>query len=496
MMALKLNSRTSNLKTGFILLAFFSFSHTIFAQPDSIDVFVAKQMQQRKIPGLQLAIVQNGKIIKTGNYGLANVQDSIPVTDKTVFTINSITKAFTGVAVMQLVEAGKLNLSSQLGTYLSDLPQTWNAVTIQQLLSHTSGIPDIVDEEESVLIAGTEEAAWMKVISSPLDFNPGEKFSYNQTNYLLLGRIIDTLSGMPFSEYIIKEQLQKAGMTKTIKAGFGATKEVIANAAGGYRYSKGKHINMFFSFPASLQTAAGMSSTAKEMADWVIALQNKRLLKQQSSLTSLWAPAKLNNGKIAGFNSLLNGYAAGWPVVARAEHPAVAPVGGGRSALFVYPDDHLSIIVLTNLAGGAPDVFIDELAGSFIPDMKESNGFGLSAPVKKLRTGLEQSGYKNAVESVKQLKKENDGFVLTEKEINSWGYKLINQKRMADALEIFKLNVFLFPTSANAFDSLGEIYAALDNIPLAIKNYEQSLKLNPQNNNAVQALKSLSSLQK
>ncbi|MFZ1370173.1 MAG: serine hydrolase [Ferruginibacter sp.] len=501
-MALKLNSKTGYLKTGFILLVFFSCTHTLFAQPDSIDLFVAKQMQQRKIPGLQLAIVRNGKIIKTGNYGLANVQDSIPVTDKTVFTINSITKAFTGVAIMQLAEAGKLTLSSPVSAYLTNIPEAWKAVTIQQLLSHTSGIPDIVDEEESVLIAAGEAASWKQVTASAVDFKPGEKFNYNQTNYLLLGRIIDTLSGMHFSEYITKEQLQKAGMTKTIKAGFGATKEVIANAAGGYRYSKGKLINMFFSFPVSLQTAAGMSSTAKEMADWVIALQNNQLLKQPSSIAALWAPAKLNNpqdpagGKIAGFNSLLNGYAAGWPIVARPEHPAAAAVGGGRSALFVYPQDDLSIIVLTNLAGGSPDVFIDELAGLFIPDMKESNGFGLSAPVKKLRTGLEQSGYKNAVESVKQLKKENAGFVLTENEINSWGYKLINQKRMADALEIFKLNVYLYPSSANAFDSLGEIYAELDNIPLAIKNYEQSLKLNPQNNNAVQVLKKLRPIQK
>ncbi len=96
-------------------------------------------------------------------------------------------------------------------------------------------------------------------------------------------------------------------------------------------------------------------------------------------MISLFTPAKLNNGKTGGFSPLLNGYAAGWPIVARTEHPAAAAVGGGRSAVFLYPEDDLSIIVLTNLSGGSPDVFIDELAGLFIPDMKESNGFGLSA---------------------------------------------------------------------------------------------------------------------
>ncbi len=177
--------------------------------------------------------------------------------------------------------------------------------------------------------------------------------------------------------------------------------------------------------------------------------------------------------------------------MARTEHPAAAAVGGGRSAVFVYPEDDLSIIVLTNLAGGAPDVFIDELAGLFIPDMKEANGFGLSPAVKLLRAGLERSRYKNSIEEVKKIKKEYAEFELTENEINSWGYKLISQKRMKDALEIFKLNVYLYPASANTFDSLGEIYAELGDAVQAIKNYEQSLKLNPQNSNAAQQIKKL-----
>jgi len=349
----------------------FAVSNSIFAQSDKIDVFVNTEMQKRKIPGLQLAIVKNGKIIKTANYGLANVHDSIPVSNQTLFTINSITKAFTGIAIMQLVEAGKLNLSSPVSKYLSDLPVSWNNVTIQQLLSHTSGIPDIVDEEESILISPYgEAAAWKQVQTLPIDFKPGEKFSYNQTNYLLLGRIITKLSGMHFTEFIIKEQLIKAGMSKTIRAGFGATKDVVMHAAGGYRYSQGKLVNMFFAFPLSLQTAAGMSSTASEIADWIIALQNNQLLKEKSSMVALWTPAILNNGKNAGFSDLLNGYAAGWPIVTRPKHSAAAAVGGGRSALFVYPNDNLSIIILTNLSGASPELFIDEIAGMYMEDMK------------------------------------------------------------------------------------------------------------------------------
>lgn len=462
------------------------FSYSIQAQTDNIDLFLKNEMQKKNIPGLQLAVVQNGKIVKLGNYGLADLQNSIPVSEHTVFIINSITKAFTGVAIMQLVEAGKLNLSAPVSTYLNDLPDAWKTVTIQQLLSHTSGIPDIVDEETSILVPESEEASWTKVKTLPIDFKPGEKFRYNQTNYLLLGRIINQLSNMPFTEFIVKEQLQKAGMTKTIQAGFAGSRDVISNIAGEYRFTKGKHSNMFYSLPPTLQTAGGMISNAKEMADWIIALQNKQLLKENKSLTALWTPAILNNGKTGGFDNLLNGYAAGWPTIGRSDHPALAPVGGGRSALFVYPKDNLSIIVLTNLSGASPELFIDDLARFYIPNMKKSAGNGFSPAVNSLRNVLEKSGYKFAIE---EAKKANTPF--EEDELNNWGYSLLKEKRIKDAIEIFKLNVFLFPESANTYDSLGEMYAFMDETELAIKNYEYSLKLNPKNKNAEEQLKKL-----
>lgn len=461
-------------------------SYCVHAQTDNIDTFLKNEMQKRNIPGLQLAVVKNGKIVKVGNYGLADLQNSIPVSENTVFIINSITKAFTGVATMQLVEAGKLNLSLPISTYLNDLPDAWKNVTTQQLLSHTSGIPDIVDEETNILVPESEEASWAKVQTLPMDFKPGEKFRYNQTNYLLIGRIIDKLSNMPFTEFIVKEQLQKVGMPNTIRAGFGGSRDVVLNSAGEYRFTKGKYSNMYFSLPPSLQAAGGMISTAKEIANWIIALQNKQLLKENKNLAALWTPAILNNGKTGGFDNLLNGYAAGWPTVERAEYPAVAPVGGGRSAVMVYPKDNLSIIVLTNLNGAFPERFIDELAGFYIPEMKKLKEKGFSPAVTALKNTLDKSGYKYAIEEAKKI---NTAF--DESELNNWGYALLKEKRIKDAIEIFKLNVFLFPNSANTYDSLAEMYAFMEEKDLSIKNYETSLKLNPKNKNAEEQLKKL-----
>lgn len=460
-----------------------------YSQTDSIDNFLKDVIKKRNIPGLQVAIVRDGKIVKLGNYGLANVQDSIPVTENTVFTINSITKAFTGVAIMQLVEEGKLNLDTRISDYVDSLPVLWKPVTIKQLLSHTSGIPEIM--RDAKLIAESDEASWEKVQHLPLDFKAGEEFRYNQTNYLLLGKIIDKYAGMPFTQFIIQKQLQKTGMNKTC---FGDSHDIIPNAARGYTYFRnGKRTNVFEEFSPFLRTAAGMNSTAKELAHWIIALQSNKLLNK-TSLSALWTPALLNNGKTGGFGDLLNGYAMGWPIAARSEHPAIASIGGGRSGLFVYPKDNMSIIILTNLQGASPESFIDEVAGFYNPDMKEANGFGLSPSVKLLRAALEKTGYKYAIEQANQLKSKNKQFQLQEDEINSWGYKLMEQNKTADAIEIFRLNVNLYPNSANTFDSLGECYAEIGETALAIINYEKVLKLNPQSKTAKEQLKKLRSV--
>jgi tetratricopeptide (TPR) repeat protein len=245
-------------------------------------------------------------------------------------------------------------------------------------------------------------------------------------------------------------------------------------------------------FPLFFRTAAGIQSTATDMANWVLALKSGKLLKTQSSIDLMWTPAILNNGKIGGFNGLTNGYALGWPTVTRDEHPAVGPVGGGRSALFVYLKDDLSIIVLTNLLQGNPDQFIDEIASYYLPDMHEANGFGLPKNVKILRAELLKEGFAKAQPVVARLKKKDPGFSLSESELNNWGYQLLMQKNAAAALSILKLNVALYPQSANAYDSLGEILEVVDNKSEALVNYKKSLALNPRNTHAADQIKVLS----
>jgi len=157
-----------------------------------------------------------------------------------------------------------------------------------------------------------------------------------------------------------------------------------------------------------------------------------------------------------------------------------------RAAFFVYPDDDLAVIVLTNLVGAFPEEFIDELAGYYKPEIAASD------PVTALRMQLRQRGYEHAIEVYQELKRKDAQFQPLENDLNDWAYRMMNGGgEPREALEIFKLNVFLYPNSANVYDSVAEAYAVNGNRDLAIKNYKRSLELDPKNTNAVQQLKKL-----
>jgi CubicO group peptidase (beta-lactamase class C family) len=183
------------------LLILSPFDHAIvMAQPGNADIFLQQKMKELRIPGMQIAVVQNRKIIFSKSYGYANLQDSVPVNNKSIFSINSCTKAFTGVAIMQLVEEGKVDLYAPVSRYVDNLPTAWQPVTVKQLLIHVSGIPEVLHFFDPVthgLGKQTEDIVWEKVKAQPMQFKTGEQFSYNQTNYVLLGKVIEKMTGKP-----------------------------------------------------------------------------------------------------------------------------------------------------------------------------------------------------------------------------------------------------------------------------------------------------------
>lgn len=319
--------------------------------------FLEKEMKENRIPGLQIAVVKNNKLILSESMGLANVPFSVQTEKNTIFSINSIAKIFTSTAIMQLAEKGKLEIELPISNYLDALPENWQKVTTVQLLSHTSGLPDIEGTSSGDLIGEKGlETAWIELQKMPLQFKAGDKFSYNATNYLLLEKIIENISGTGFEKFVEQKQFKVAGMEKIF---YGNSFEVVENRSPTYSFHYfDKEIGDYVlgdqlleireEFP--IKSDAGVFSTAEAAAKWVIALQNEKLLSKKS-IDKMWEPVKLNNGKYGGFGGILNAYAFGWPVMNREKHQGLSAFGGGRASLTIYPSDDLSIILFTNLSG-------------------------------------------------------------------------------------------------------------------------------------------------
>ena len=451
-----------------------------------VDDFLLRQMRDLKIPGLQVAVVQKGKIVLNKSYGIANIPDNVPVDNQSIFAINSCTKSFTGVATMQLVEEGKLDLNAPISQYIDSLPAQWQPIKIKQLLAHISGLPDILRIQEATGAGAFNEAkSWRKVIALPMDFPTGDQFSYNQTNYLLLGKVISKLRGKPFTEVFQEKQFDVVGMPNTV---FGDSRDIILHYAPTYSFKKAmdgqvlpkeKLTINYAEVPPSRRTGTGLNSTAEDMAKWVIALQQGKLLKKET-LKTMWSPITFNNGKPTN-------WALGWGINKfRPKHWAVGMSGGGRSVFLVYPDDELAVIILTNLGGSSPENWIEELAGYFNPEIPASD------PITLLRIELDKRGYDKAMQVVEEARKKDSAFKPDENELNDWAYRVMSKDKHKEALELFKLNVALYPDSWNVYDSLGEVLLKLGNKEDARKMYQKSVDLNPNNNGGKQVLERLS----
>ncbi|HWW11970.1 MAG TPA: serine hydrolase domain-containing protein, partial [Brevundimonas sp.] len=246
-----------------------------------LDAWARRQMSLRSIPGMQVAVVKDGRVVYSGAFGLANLQTPAPVTEDTVFSINSATKAFTGVEILRLVEEGRVDLDAPVSTYLADLPETWRPITVRRLLTHMSGLPDILTPDGGYV--GRDRATALAALADqPLRFTPGERFAYNQTNYLLLQWIVEQARGRGFEAVVGQDVFAALGMTHS---GFGDSLDLIPGKADSYRFNRPtdgqapRLQNVHELFPPFTRAAAGINSSAQDLARWLIALQAGRILE-------------------------------------------------------------------------------------------------------------------------------------------------------------------------------------------------------------------------
>ena len=329
--------------------------------PDSVDRFVIAEMRRQRVPGLGLAVISRGRVIKARGYGFANVELRVPATDSTMFQSGSVGKQFTAAAVLLLVEDGKLGLDDPISKYLPEGESPWRAVTVRHLLTHTSGVPEYEESDSAPIDLRhdySEDSLVHLVARLPLDFPPGTHWRYSNTGFMLLGVIVHRVSGMFYGDLLAQRVFRPLGM-RTARVISEA--DIVANRAAGYRLVDGQLKNQEWVAPSLNTTADGaLYLSVRDMVAWDRGLTEARVLGPKSR-TVMWSPARLkDDGSVD--------YGFGWYVAPYRAHRAIGHTGswqGFKAMIQRFPDDSLTVIVLANLAETRQRPFVYGVAGRY-----------------------------------------------------------------------------------------------------------------------------------
>lgn len=315
-----------------------------------IDEFIDAEMREQKIPGVALAVFRRGEMIFNRTYGYSNVEHEIPVKLETMFQSGSVGKQFTSMAIMMLVEQGRLELNDKINKYFSDAPIEWMNITIRHLLTHTSGMilyPTDLNLQQSY----TEEDIYSIIKRTPLTFQPGDKYSYSNFGYIMLGFLISRVTNQSYGEFIQKNIFYPTGM-KTARL-INETR-IVANRASGYFLINDELINQPWVAPVFNSLADGsFYFNIYDMMKWDEALYTDKLLKKKTSFDEMWSPVKLNDNTTYG-------YGFGWTLLRAINGMLVMEHGGSwqgfRMMIIRAPEDERTVVVFTNLNRPTVDV--------------------------------------------------------------------------------------------------------------------------------------------
>jgi D-alanyl-D-alanine carboxypeptidase len=334
----------------------------------ALDAYVQKTMDARQVPGVSVAVIQDGKVVAARGYGFADVEKSVKATEQTVYQLASVTKQFTSMATLMLVDQGKLSLDAKVTTILPGLPEAWAPVTIRHLLTHTSGIKSYTEVFGAQKVADSRVFTPGEILAlvkdAPLQFAPGEKFAYCNTGYYLLGMVIEKASGKPYGQFVSERIFKPLGMTASAYDDYADARPIRAK---GYSTVNGQTKPAEHTHPSQPFAAGALVSTVVDLAKWDEALTARKFLKP-ASYGAMWTPPPLNDGKPSG-------YAFGWGVDPYRGHARLSHGGGisGFSTFIArFPDDKVTIVALVNQSGGAAGSLVNGIAEIYIPSLKDA----------------------------------------------------------------------------------------------------------------------------
>jgi CubicO group peptidase (beta-lactamase class C family) len=489
-----------NLFSTFILLSIVflgnSAANTLPDNPSSerenrIDEFIQSFMEAYQIPGLAIAIVENNQIVIAKAFGVANLETKQPLTIKSIFHMASVSKPFSATAIMQLVEQGKIKLDDPLIKYLPYFKlddSRFKDITIKQMLTHTAGIPDVQDYEwdKPQYDAGAAERYVRSLVNEKMIAGPGEKWQYSNMAFDILADVIAKVSGMTFEDYIKNNILNPLEMTESdflrerIKPELRTTAHV---------FNLQPEVSEVYPYNRRHAPSSCLDANVVEMGNWAIANMNQGAFKGQrileaSSYQLLFEPqVQIDANRAVGLS---------WFLETRHNFKLISHGGGDlgfRSYIMMLPEKSLAVVAASNFEGTP----MGEVAYGLIDIMLGLETQKPKVPIViALGKTFAKDGIQKAIAQYRQLKSSQPtGYDFSEAQLNMFGYLLVRQQRLEDAIEILKLNVEMFPASFNTYDSLAEAFMISGNKELAIENYKKSIMLNPNNSNGIKMLEKL-----
>lgn len=438
-------------------------------------------------------VAEKGKVVFKKSYGSANMEWNIPNSVNTKFRIGSITKQFTATLILQLKDEGKINLQAKISDYLSWYPKdTGDKITIEQLLKHTSGIPNYtaqanaMDDIASHNYSPKEIAE--KYCSGDLEFEPGTKFKYNNSGYFLLGVILEEITKKKYAENLKERIFEPLQMRNS---GIDSPFALVKNRASGYEYEfEGYQNANFINMESAIFAAGAIYATVEDLNLWQNAIYGDKFLSKENKKL-MFTPTLGNYGtglfigkfKPAGMNK---------EITSIGHHGGI---NGFSAVLIRFVEAGITVILLDNTRaekrGNLENISLGifQILNNLAPEkFKQSIQIALT---ERMRAGKSGADLAEFYKKIKNNSKDDYNFDGAESFLNNLGYFLLEKGRLKDSIAVLKLAVEAFPNSANTFDSYAEALLKDGQKDASIKNYKRSLELNPNNKNAVEQLKKL-----
>jgi len=474
-------------KPFFAILFIILVSTSIYAQSKAskIEDLLQRYYDYGLLNGSAL-VSEDGNIIFEKGFGFANMEWNVPNTPDTKFRIGSVSKQFTATIIMQLVEEGKIKLDAKITDYLPNYRKdTGDKVTIHHLLNHTSGITPYTSLpgvwSDSLRNHYKQDYFIEHFHSGDLQFEPGSKYTYNNTGYYLLSVIAEKVTGKNFGE-LLKERIFNP--LKMRDTGSEDDELIVDKKASGYlRSGRTFQVDPYMFMPNA--TGAGhMYSTVEDMLLWDRALHSTKILSEES--------------KKKMFTPYLSNYGYGWIIVKDTIKGTKEPItitthdggiNGFNTSFFRILEKKIMIAIFNN-TGNAP---LQEMVGKITQILFDEEFQYPKRPILDYVAGIvETEGIEAAISAYKKVKLEEfDSYDFSEQQLNNLGYYYLQNGRMDEALAIFKLNIEAFPLASNPYDSYAEALMAKGDKEGAIENYKKSIDINPGNANGIEKLKEL-----